>query len=160
MPIEKNGGKRAGIACFWLKRLRHRDIIRENQDIGRGREGWKMRLKDMAELVDARVLCGEELLDEEMGTAFASDLMSDVLAQVKGHPLLITGLCNPQVVRTAEMVDIGCILFVRGKRPDAQTVALAEDGMLCLLATDTTMFEVCGILYAHGCQGTGGECRE
>ena len=112
-----------------------------------------MRLKDMAELVDARVLCGEELLDEEMGTAFASDLMSDVLAQVKGHPLLITGLCNPQVVRTAEMLDICCIIFVRGKMPDENMLALARGKSIAVLATKHYMFTTCGILYENGLRG-------
>ncbi len=112
-----------------------------------------MQLRDIAELLNAALLCGEELLDKDVGTVYASDLMSDVLSQVKGHPLLVTGLCNTQVVRTAEMVDIFCVLFVRGKKPDAHTVELARDGMLCLMATDKTMFEVCGILYENGCDG-------
>ena len=73
-----------------------------------------MLLREIRELTDAEVLTGQDMIDTyTVKSVYASDLMSDVLAQVKGHPLLITGLCNPQVMRTAEMMDISCVLFVR-----------------------------------------------
>ena len=77
-----------------------------------------MTVRDIQEILGARVLCGEEWLDKEVHTACGSDMMSDVLAFVKDQAVLLTGLCNPQVIRTAEMMDIVCIVFVRSKKPD------------------------------------------
>ena len=75
-----------------------------------------MLLREIRELTDAEVLTGQDMIDTStVKSVYASDLMSDVLAQVKGHPLLITGLCNPQVMRTAEMMDISCVLSSAGK---------------------------------------------
>ena len=113
-----------------------------------------MLLREIRELTDAEVLTGQEMLDTyAVKSVYASDLMSDVLAQVKGHPLLITGLCNPQVIRTAEMMDIMCLVFVRGKRPDEKMIELARERGICLLATPHTMFTACGILYKAGLVG-------
>ena len=77
-----------------------------------------MTVKDAMETLGARVLVGEDRLDQEVRSACGSDMMSDVLAFSKDHSILLTGLCNPQVIRTAEMLDIVCIIFVRGKKPD------------------------------------------
>ena len=77
-----------------------------------------MTVKDVRDVLGARVLAGEEFLDREVKSACGSDMMSDVLAFSKDHSVLLTGLCNPQVIRTAEMLDIVCIIFVRGKKPD------------------------------------------
>ena len=77
----------------------------------------------------------------------------DVLAFVKDQPVLLTGLCNPQVIRTAEMMDIMCLVFVRGKRPDEKMIELARERGICLLATPHTMFTACGILYKAGLVG-------
>ena len=90
-----------------------------------------MLLREIRELTDAEVLTGQDMIDTyTVKSVYASDLMSDVLAQVKGHPLLITGLCNPQVMRTAEMMDISCVLFVRGKCPDEHVLELAQQEQL------------------------------
>lgn len=77
-----------------------------------------MTVRDVRDKLGAKVLAGENHLDEEVRSACGSDMMSDVLAFSKDHSVLLTGLCNPQVIRTAEMLDIVCIVFVRGKKPD------------------------------------------
>ena len=80
-----------------------------------------MTARDVQKILGARVLTGEEFLDREITSACASDMMSDVLAFSKDHSVLITGLCNPQVIRTAEMLDIVCVIFVRRKKPGNQS---------------------------------------
>jgi predicted transcriptional regulator len=85
-----------------------------------------MRLHQVKDILDAEVLCGEDQLDKEVHSAFASDFMSDVLAFVKNQDLLLTGMINSQVVRTAEMMDMKCIVFVRGKMPDDTVVHMAR----------------------------------
>ena len=112
-----------------------------------------MKIRDIVNLLDAKVLCGEDLLDREVNSAFGCDMMSDVLAFVKEQAVLITGLCNPQVVRTAEMMDMRCIVFVRGKTPPKDVVALAEDAGIVVLATSERMYVACGILYENGLSG-------
>ena len=110
-----------------------------------------MTIREVARLTGAEVLCGEESLDLEVTRAFAADLMSDVLAMVQEEGvLLITGTVVPQVVRVAEVMSMGAILFVRGKRPAPATVNYAAEAGIPLLATDKIMFEACGILYSRG----------
>ena len=91
-----------------------------------------------------------ELLDEEVRSACGSDMMSDVLAFSKDHSILLTGLCNPQVIRTAEMLDIVCIIFVRGKKPDESMLEMANERGLVILSTGHRMFSACGMLYKAG----------
>jgi len=112
-----------------------------------------MKISEIATLLDAEVLCGEELIDGEVHSACGCDMMSDVLAFVKEQAVLITGLCNPQVVRTAEMMDMRCIVFVRGKVPPKDVVALAKDSGIVILASDERMYVACGKLYANGLSG-------
>ena len=112
-----------------------------------------MTIGDIKNFLNADVLCGEDLLDKEVHSACGSDMMSDVLAFVKDQSVLITGLCNPQTVRTAEMMDIVCICFVRGKVPDEAVIELARQRGLAILATNMRMFEACGILYEKGLRG-------
>ena len=83
----------------------------------------------------------------------AADLMSDVLAISQTEALLLTGLTNPQVVRTAEMADVKAVVFVRGKYPPPETIALAEEKGIPLLSTSYTMYESCGRLYQAGLRG-------
>ena len=109
-----------------------------------------MTIKEAAGLLDAEVLCGEELLDKEVDSACGSDMMSDVLAFVKEHSILITGLLNPQGVRTAEMLDMSCIVFVRGKYPGENILQLARDCGIVVMRTEYRMFSACGKLYAAG----------
>jgi len=112
-----------------------------------------MTAKQVQEVLGARVLVGSEYLDQEVKTACGSDLMSDVLAFSKDHSILLTGLCNPQVIRTAEMLDIVCIIFVRGKKPDATILDMARERDLVVLETGHRMFSSCGLLYQAGLNG-------
>ncbi len=113
-----------------------------------------MKISTIKELLEADVLCGEELLNTHVYSACGSDMMSDVLAFVKDQAVLLTGLVNPQVVRTAEMMDIHCIVFVRGKIPDEPILSLAKENNIVVLATSERMFPACGKLYANGLVGT------
>ena len=90
-------------------------------------ERTHMTVRDVREVLGARVLAGEEYMDREVRSACGSDMMSDVLAFSKDHSVLLTGLCNPQVIRTAEMLDIVCIVFVRGKKPDESMLEMARE---------------------------------
>ena len=112
-----------------------------------------MTINDIKNLLDARLLTGEKMLDHEVHTACGSDMMSDVLAFVKDQAVLLTGLMNPQVIRTAEMMDIICIVFVRGKSPDESVIKLAEEMNIAILSTGLRMFEACGRLYTNGLGG-------
>ena len=111
-----------------------------------------MILYDIVQVVGGKVLCQEEKLRElDVIRAYAGDLMSDVLALCSpGGALLVTGLTNIQIVRTAQMLDIPAVLFVRGKSPMPDTVTLADESGIALLVTGMSMFQVCGILYAEG----------
>ena len=109
-----------------------------------------MKIRQIAAVLDADVLCGERLLDEEALSACGSDMMSDVLAYVKDQAVLLTGLVNPQVVRTAMMMDMRCIVFVRGKRPTPDMLALADENHIVMLACGCRMYEACGLLYTSG----------
>lgn len=112
-----------------------------------------MLLHEICEILQAELINDIRSLDKEINMVCGSDLLSDVLAFTKSGTLLLTGLINPQVVRTAEMVDILAICFVRGKRPQAETVKLAKDKHVPLLTTRFSMFECCGRLYKQGLRG-------
>ncbi|NIA17204.1 MAG: hypothetical protein GWO86_02535 [Planctomycetes bacterium] len=112
-----------------------------------------MKLTDLKDILGAEVLSGSEFLSRELKVICASDLMSDVLVFVKPDSVLLTGLTNPQVVRTAEMAEISCICFVRGKRPPKETIKLANEKKIPLLTTISSMFESCGRLYQRGLRG-------
>ena len=112
-----------------------------------------MTIKMMKELLDAKVLCGEDFLDKEVTSAFGCDLMSDVLAYVNNQAVLLTGLVNPQVIRTALMMDMICIVFVRSKEPTPEMLELAKDSGIVIMATDRTLYNSCGLLYSNGLCG-------
>ncbi len=112
-----------------------------------------MTVNDIKKLLDAKILCGEEFAEREVHTACGSDMMSDVLAFVKDQSVLLTGLCNPQAIRTAEMMDIICIVFVRGKMPDEAMIELAQEREIVIMSTPMRMFPACGILYTNGLRG-------
>ena len=114
-----------------------------------------MTIREIGDLLDARVLCGKDL-DVDVKSACGSDMMSDVLAFVKHRAALLTGLVNPQVIRTAEMMDIVCIVMVRGKAPTSSMIELAEDRGIPILATKMRMFSACGTLYNAGLLQAGG----
>ena len=112
-----------------------------------------MKICTIRELLDADVLVGEEHLGRHVYSACGSDMMSDVLAFVKDQAVLLTGLMNTQVVRTAEMMDMHCVVFVRDKKPTPEIIELAEDSGIVVLASPKRMYEACGILYANGLVG-------
>ena len=109
-----------------------------------------MKLSEVKEILNAKVITGEEFLDREVKSAFGSDLMSDVLAFVKDQSLLLTGLVNGQVVRTAEMMDIKAVVFVRGKEPTEEIAELAKEYSMVIMSTDYTLYPSCGKLYKAG----------
>ncbi|MCH5202902.1 MAG: hypothetical protein J1F17_06820 [Oscillospiraceae bacterium] len=111
-----------------------------------------MVVSDIISILKGEVIC-EGDLSQEIKTACGSDMMSDVLAFVKDQSVLLTGLVNPQVVRTAEMMDMACIVFVRGKEPDQSIIDLAESRGITLMKTDFRMFTACGLLYSNGLSG-------
>ncbi len=109
-----------------------------------------MEISQVAEILQAEVLTCTDFLDEEVCTACGSDMMSDVLAFVKHQGLLLTGLMNPQVIRTAMMMDMNCIVFVRGKMPSEEMQLFAENSGIIMMTTQLSMFESCGKLYEAG----------
>lgn len=109
-----------------------------------------MKINKVKELLDAKVLCCEDKLNEDVFSACGSDMMSDVLAFVKNQSILLTGLVNTQTVRTALMMDMKCIVFVRGKKPDEAIIKLATENSMVVLTTDYRMYTACGILYTAG----------
>ncbi len=114
-----------------------------------------MKISQVKELLDAEIICGEELIGKHVYSACGSDMMSDVLAYVKDQSVLLTGLVNSQVIRTAEMMDMVCIVFVRSKMPTQEMIDLAKDSGIVLLASKKRMYEACGKLYASGLCGNG-----
>lgn len=117
-----------------------------------------MKLQKIISLIDGKILL-ETKDDPEISCAAASDLMSDVLAFAEPYSILLTGLCNAQVVRTAEMADIAAVIFVHGKVPEAQTVALAKNKGIPLVVTKAPLFETCGRLYQAGLKSCDVSCR-
>lgn len=111
-----------------------------------------MKISKIRELLCAEVVCGEEMLEEDVHSACGCDMMSDVLAYVKDQAVLLTGLCNLQVVRTAVMMDMKCIVFVRSKKPTEDIIELARDSGIAVLTSDERMYSACGILYTNGLQ--------
>ena len=109
-----------------------------------------MKICTMQELLNAEVLCCEENLGKHVYSACGCDLMSDVLAYVKDQAVLLTGLINSQVIRTAMMMDMVCIVFVRSKEPTEEMLALARENGIVILSTDKRLYEACGILYSNG----------
>ena len=113
-----------------------------------------MTIQEVSEILDAKVLVGGDRMGEPVDTACGSDLMSDVLAFVKDKTVLITGLINPHVVRTSEMLAITCIVFARGKQPSEEILEMAEEVGITVLTTEMTTYTACGELYVHGLPGT------
>ncbi len=114
-----------------------------------------LKVREIVDILEADILAGEENLDMEIYSGCGADLMSDVMAFVKESVILCTGLVNPQVVRTAEMMDINVICFVRGKIPGEQIVELAKEKGITILATKHPLFIACGKLYSAGIVGKG-----
>lgn len=114
-----------------------------------------MNLRDVLHIIDGKAITKDIDLEAEVTMACGADLMSDVLAFTHAGTLLLTGLTNPQVVRTAEMAGVQAIIFVRGKFPPPETITLAEQKHIPLLASRYTMYESCGRLYQQGLGSCG-----
>jgi len=117
-----------------------------------------LKLSEVQKALNARIIEGQDKMDRQAESAFGADLMSDVLAFTRKKTLLLTGLTNVQVIRTADVSELSAIVFVRGKVPGAEIVEVAKECDIPLLLTDYTMFEACGILYKLGlpaCQVKG-----
>lgn len=114
-----------------------------------------MKVNDIVRTLGACVHSGECQLDLEVESACGADLMSDVMAFVKERVVLLTGLVNPQTVRTAELLDIRVIVFVRGKKPTEEMVKMANEAGMTLMTTRQSMFIACGKLYEAGLRGSG-----
>ena len=116
-----------------------------------------MILTEVAFILGAEVLCCADKLEQTVSLACASDMMSDVLAYAKDNYLLLTGLMNQQVIRTAEMMDIECVCFVRDKTPDPSIIELATEKGIVVMRTPCLMYEASGRLYSSGLRGKGGQ---
>lgn len=114
-----------------------------------------MTVRQIVSTLEARLITGEENLDLEVVSACGADLMSDVMAFVKDRVVLLTGLVNPQALRTADLLDIRIIVFVRGKTPTEDLVEMAKDMDMTVLSTKYSMFLACGRLYEAGLRGGG-----
>lgn len=112
-----------------------------------------MKITQIKELLGAQVYARPDRLGEEVSSAAACDMLSDVLSAGLSPDVLITGLLNPQVIRTAVLLDARCVLFVRDKKPTEPILALAEESGVCVLSTAQTMFDSCGALYGCGLAG-------
>ncbi len=119
------------------------------------RAAAKLSLKQVCEVIDGEIICCEQAGDQEVSTACGCDLMSDVLSFTKSGSVLLTGLANAQVIRTAEMLDLKAVVFVRRKEPDAAAFEMARKMNLVLIKTPLPLFESCGRLYAAGLSGCG-----
>jgi predicted transcriptional regulator len=123
----------------------------------------RLTLREVKEILDAEVIVGHNQLDLEITKAGCADLMSDVLVFCTPGSLLLTGLINPQVIYTADVLDIAAIVIVRGKIPYEETIKLAEEHQIPILTTKYILFETVGRLYAKGvesCMEKVGEKRD
>ena len=109
-----------------------------------------MNIRELIQIIEGTLITRQADLTREIKGGFGADLMSDVLASIQPEAVLLTGLCNPQVVRTAQMADVAAVVLVRGKIPPAETVRLANEEELALISTPYGMFEVCGRLHMAG----------
>lgn len=112
-----------------------------------------MKISDIVSLLDARILRGADKLEQDVYSACCSDLMSDVLAFVNEKTVLLTGLTNMHVVRTAEMLDLKCLIFARGKVPQEDVLERADELGLVVMTANKTMFTCAGLLYEGGLRG-------
>ncbi len=111
-----------------------------------------MTLTDIRDILDAEVLYGEDLLDREVKTGFASDLISEMLAHANSGTLLITSLTNPHSIHTALVTDAAGIVFVGGKKPSLSMIRAVNSSRIPLLATDHFAFKCCALLSGRGIQ--------
>ncbi len=115
-----------------------------------------MKVVEVRDILKAEVLVGHELLDRTVTGAGGADLMEDVLAAAAKDAVLLTGLTTAQVIRTAKIVGVGAVVFVRGKRPGDPVLELARPIDMPVLLTDYSLFVACGRLYMNGLRGLDG----
>lgn len=109
-----------------------------------------MKLTEIIDIIEGSVFTDGPTLNRDIKGGCGADLMSDVLASIQPHAILLTGLCNPQVIRTAQMADVSAIAFVRGKQPTPEMIALANQENIPLISSPCGMFELCGRLFGAG----------
>lgn len=109
-----------------------------------------MKLSELIELIDGKILTSNKTDNREIAGAMGADLMSDVLSSIKPEAVLLTGLCNPQVVRTALIADIRAIVFIRDKNPAQEAVDLANEENIPLITTTHGLYDACGLLFKAG----------
>ncbi len=116
-----------------------------------------MKLSQIVEALEARVLSGDDLLEKDIDTCGASDLMSDILAGLSEGSILLTGLTTVQVIRTAMVAEVGAVVFVRAKTPPQEVIDLAQEQELPLISSPYSMFVSCGRLHACNLTGLDGQ---
>jgi predicted transcriptional regulator len=116
-----------------------------------------MKLSQIVEALEAKVLTGDDLLEKDIDTCGASDLMSDILAGLSEGCILLTGLTTVQVIRTAMVAEVGAVVFVRGKTPPQEVIDLAQEQELPLISSPYSMFVSCGRLHACNLTGLDGQ---
>ena len=109
-----------------------------------------MKLEELVQIIDGKIMTPGVPMNRVIKGGCGADLMSDVLASIQPNAVLLTGLCTPQVVRTAMMADVAAIVFVRGKMPQPETISLAEEESIPLIQAPYGMFELCGRLFKYG----------
>ena len=125
-------------------------MVASSYDGGKG-----MKVADAVKVLDGQFFWGQDKADVQAFSACGADLMSDVMAFVKDKVILLTGLVNPQVIRTAELLDVQCIIFVRGKIPPREMITMAEEAGVILAGTKLSMYIACGKLYEAGLRDGG-----
>ncbi len=118
-----------------------------------------MKLVDVKQILNAEVLCGEQLLDREVDSCFACDLISEMLLHLSPRTLVVTSLVSPHILHTAHVMDASGIVIVGSKRPDEAVIMNGNVNNVPLLATSHFIFECCGLLFARGLKGLGSDCR-
>jgi len=114
-----------------------------------------MTVAEAVGLLEGQFFCSKDKANLEIKSVCAADLMSDVMAFIKERVLLLTGLVNTQVIRTAELLDIQCIIFIQGKVPAREIINMAEEHGIILAGTKHSMFLACGKLYEAGIKKDG-----
>lgn len=115
-----------------------------------------MKISEIRDLLKADVLVGGDQLDTSVVAAGGADLMADVLSAVAKEAVLLTGLTTEQVLRTAKITEVACVVFVRGKKPDRAVIELAQTLNLPVLLTQYSLFVASGRLYMNGLRGLDG----
>ena len=109
-----------------------------------------MKIADIVQLLNAKLITGSNKLDEEVLYGFASDLLSDVLTVDSEQLLLLTGMANLQAIRTAEMAEITCVVFIRDKKMTPEMIELATENNIVTIETPFSLFHSISALHNNG----------